>query len=63
MRRRRDGRGRFRIRIGPFTLGSTGARLSWWSKYFGFSTPLSGKGRTFGKVRFPWPLSFLRWFF
>ncbi len=55
--------GRFRLRFGPFTFGKTGMRLSWWSKYFGFSTPLDGEGRTFGKVRFPWPFGFLRWFF
>lgn len=63
-RRRKDGWGRFRARIGPFTFGSTGTRLSWWKrKHFGISVPLSGKGRAFGRVRFPWPLGFLRWFF
>ncbi len=40
----------FRFRLGPFTFGRTGTRLSLWSGAVGFSTPLSGKGRTFGKV-------------
>jgi hypothetical protein len=40
----------FRFRLGPFTFGRTGIRLSAWSGGVGFSTPLSGKGRTFGKV-------------
>jgi hypothetical protein len=40
----------FRIRLGPFTFGRTGTRLSLWSGGVGISTPLSGKGRTFGKV-------------
>lgn len=40
----------FRFRLGPFTFGRTGTRLSLWSAGVGFSTPLSGEGRTFGKV-------------
>lgn len=40
----------FRFRLGPFTFGRTGTRLSLWSGGVGFSTPLSGKGRTFGTV-------------
>lgn len=40
----------FRFRLGPFTFGRTGARLSLWAGGVGFSTPLSGKGRSFGKV-------------
>lgn len=42
----------FRFRLGPFTFGRTGARLSLWAGGAGFSTPLSGKGRTFGKIGF-----------
>ncbi len=41
----------FRFRIGPFTFGSTGVRLSLWGRGMGASIPLSGKGRSFGKVR------------
>ena len=40
----------FRFRLGPFTFGRTGTRLSLWLGGIGFSTPLSAKGRTFGKV-------------
>lgn len=40
----------FRFRLGPFTFGRTGTRLSLWFGGVGISTPLSGKGRTFGKV-------------
>lgn len=40
----------FRFRLGPFTFGRTGTRLSLWLGGIGISTPLSGKGRTFGKV-------------
>ena len=40
----------FRFRLGPFTFGRTGTRLSLWLGGTGLSTPLSGKGRTFGKV-------------
>ncbi len=51
---------RFRFRIGPFTFGRGGTRLSLWSRGTGFSIPLSGKkGRSFGKVGFG-PFS---WFF
>jgi hypothetical protein len=39
-----------RFRLGPLTFGRTGIRLSLWSGGIGFSTPLSGKGRSFGKV-------------
>jgi len=43
---------RFRFRIGPFTFGRSGTRLSLWSGGTGVSIPLSKKkGRTFGKVR------------
>ena len=43
---------RFRFRIGPFTCGRSGTRLSIWSGGTGISVPLSKKkGRTFGKVR------------
>ena len=42
---------RFRFRLGPFTFGRGGARLSIWSGGTGVSIPLSKKkGRTFGKV-------------
>ena len=42
---------RFRLRIGPFTFGRSGARLSLWSRGTGISVPLSKKkGRSFGKV-------------
>lgn len=41
----------FRFRIGPFTFGRTGTRLSLWGSGIGISTPLSGNGRSFGKVR------------
>lgn len=41
----------FRFRIGPFTFGSGGARLSLWKRGSGVSIPLSEKkGRSFGKV-------------
>lgn len=40
----------FRFRIGPFTFGRTGTRLSLWGRGGGFSVPLSGRGRSFGKV-------------
>jgi len=43
---------RFRFRIGPFTFGRSGTRLSIWNRGTGISVPLSKKkGRTFGKVR------------
>ena len=42
---------RFRIRLGPFTFGRGGTRLSLWSGGTGASVPLSKKkGRAFGKV-------------
>ncbi len=41
---------RFRFRIGPFTFGRGGTRLSLWSGGTGVSIPLSKKGRTFGKI-------------
>lgn len=40
----------FRFRIGPFTFGKGGTRLSIWKGSAGVSVPLSKKGRTFGKV-------------
>jgi len=50
----------FRFRIGPFTFGRGGTRLSLWSRGTGASIPLSGKkDRSFGKVGFD-PFS---WFF
>jgi len=50
----------FRFRLGPFTFGRGGARLSLWSRSAGISIPLSGKkGRTFGKIGF----GPFRWFF
>ncbi len=40
-----------RIRIGPFTFGKSGARLSVWKYGSGFSIPLSDKGgKAFGKI-------------
>ena len=43
---------RFRFRLGPFTFGRSGTRLSLWSGGTGVSIPLSKKkGRTFGKVK------------
>ena len=43
---------RFRFRIGPFTFGKSGTRLSIWQGGTGISIPLSNKkGRTFGKVK------------
>jgi len=50
----------FRFRIGPFTFGRSGTRLSLWRANAGISIPLSGKrGRTFGKLGF----GPFRWFF
>lgn len=48
----------FRFRLGPFTFGRTGTRLSLW-RGSGISVPLSGKGRTFGKIG----LGPFSWFF
>ncbi len=43
---------RFRFRIGPFTFGKSGPRLSVWKKGSGISIPLSEKGGdTFGKIK------------
>ena len=47
----------FRFRLGSFTFGRTGTRLSLWRRKVGLSIPLSGKGRSFGKIgfgRFSW---------
>lgn len=41
---------RFRFRLGPFTFGRGGTRLSLWRNGSGVSIPLSGKGRSFGKI-------------
>ncbi|MDH5632919.1 MAG: hypothetical protein OEZ10_07975 [Gammaproteobacteria bacterium] len=41
---------KLRFRLGPFTFGSGGTRLSIWSGGTGVSIPLSKKGRSFGKV-------------
>lgn len=54
----------FRFRLGPFTVGPSGVRLSWWKRRFGFSIPLvrGGKkqgGTGFGLLRF-WRF---RWWF
>jgi hypothetical protein len=40
----------FRFRLGPFTFGRSGIRVSLWSRGTGVSVPLSGKGESFGKV-------------
>ena len=44
---------RLRFRVGPFTFGKGGTRLSLWKGQSGVSVPLSkkNKGGTFGKVR------------
>ncbi|MCB0503408.1 MAG: hypothetical protein KDD32_12050 [Bacteroidetes bacterium] len=43
---------RTRIRIGPFTFGRSGTRLSIWSKGSGFSIPLfNRKNQSFGKIK------------
>ncbi len=50
----------FRFRIGPFTFGRSGTRLSLWGPNGGVSIPLTGKkGSTFGKIGFG-PVS---WYF
>ena len=43
-----------RFRIGPFTFGKSGTRLSIWSGGSGFSTPLTNrkKNQSYGKVNF-----------
>jgi len=50
---------RIRFRIGPFTFGKTGARLSPWSGGTGFSVPLSNrkKNKSYGKIKMG-PFSF-----
>ena len=43
---------RTRIRIGPFTFGRTGVRLSPWRGGTGFSIPLFNRNaRSFGKIK------------
>lgn len=43
---------RTRFRLGPFTFGSSGTRLSPWSGGTGFSIPLfNRKARSFGKIK------------
>lgn len=43
---------RFRFRIGPFTFGKSGPRLSVWKNGSGISTRLSEEdGNTFGKIK------------
>ena len=49
----------FRFRLGPFTFGRSGTRLSVWGRGGGFSTPISGNGRSFGKIA----VGPFRWFF
>lgn len=50
----------FRFRLGPFTFGRSGTRLSLWGRSGGISIPLTGKkGHTFGKLAF----GPFRWFF
>jgi hypothetical protein len=48
-----------RFRIGPFTFGKTGTRLSPWRRSSGFSIPLTNrkKAQSFGKVKLG-PFSF-----
>ena len=42
-----------RFRIGPFTFGKSGIRLSIWSRGTGFSTPITNrKSLSFGKAKF-----------
>ena len=49
---------RTRIRIGPFTFGKSGIRLSSWKGGTGFSIPLFNRNaRSFGKIKF-WIFSF-----
>ena len=43
---------RTRFRIGPFTFGKSGTRLSFWKGGTGFSTPICNrKSRSLGKVK------------
>ena len=49
----------FRFRLGPFTFGRGGTRVSLWGHGIGLSIPLSGKKRrSFGKIGFG-PFSWL----
>ena len=57
--RHRLGTMSFRFRLGPFTFGRSGVRLSVWKRLFGFSIPLSREGRAFSRIGFG-PFS---WFF
>lgn len=41
----------FRLRLGPFTFGRSGTRVSIWNRGSGISIPLSNKKGTFGKVK------------
>jgi hypothetical protein len=44
---------RVRFRLGPFTFGKSGTRLSLWRGGTGFSIPLfNQKATSFGKIRF-----------
>jgi hypothetical protein len=48
----------FRFRIGPFTFGRSGTRLSLWNHGTGISIPLNGdKSSIFGKIKIG-PLSY-----
>lgn len=40
----------FRFRLGPLTFGRTGTHLNLWRRGTGVTIPLSGKGRSFGRV-------------
>jgi hypothetical protein len=42
---------RIRFRLGPFTFGTTGIRFSFWKWGQGVSVPLTGKTKTFGKLK------------
>lgn len=44
---------RVRIRLGPFTFGRSGMRLSLWSGGTGFSVPITNrkKARSYGKMK------------
>jgi DNA-binding CsgD family transcriptional regulator len=49
---------RTRIRIGPFTIGRSGIRLSSWRRGTGFSIPFFNRNaRSFGKIKL-WIFSF-----
>lgn len=50
---------RIRIRIGPFTFGKSGIRLSSWKRGTGFSIPLFNRNaRSFGAIKL-WIFSFI----